>query len=64
MEIKTLEQVVAYLRSRGTAELSACAVVCERVLEEQSELIAAVKRLSKRLVRCSEELAKAANNLK
>ena len=64
MKIKTLEQVAAYLRSRGTEELTACAVVCERVIDEQAELLAAVKRLSRRLTRCSAELAKAAGHLK
>lgn len=63
-ELKTLDQVAAYLRSLGQPEFLACAVVCERVMAERQELLAAVTRLGKRLTRCTAELARAAQNLK
>lgn len=64
MQPKTLEEVAAYLRSLGTPELDDCAAVCERVAKERQELMGAVTRLSRRLTRCSQELAKHIGNLK
>lgn len=57
---KTLEEVAAHLRTLGTPEFDACAAVCEHAAKERAELLAAAARLSTRLRRCSEQLARAA----
>lgn len=64
MELKTLDQVAAYLATREEPELKACAAVCNRVIAERQELLSAVTRLSKRLARCTAELDRAARGLK
>lgn len=64
MELKTLEQVAAYLSQQSDADLKTCGAICARVLAERQELLAAVNRLSKRLARCTAELDRAAKGLR
>jgi hypothetical protein len=57
---KTLEEVAAHLRTFGTPEMDACAAICEHAAKERAEMLAATARMSVRLRRCSEQLARAA----